>query len=141
MKLWIDVKEFEKMSQYWKRAIALFVVACICWYVDIVINPPNFEVILWITTVASSILCVCFVMIAIIRQIKPGVSSYMIFALTDGLLGAGVTAYAIYDLLTDTGWFAGLLGMMLLIFVVPVIILLLIIDFILYVIYRKKAGG
>lgn len=120
------------MSKYWKRAIALFVVACICWYVVIVIIPPHFEGILGITAVASSILCVCFLVIAIIRQIKPGVSSYMIFALTDGLLGVGVTAYAIYDILTDTGWFAGLLGMLLLIFVVPVIIVLLIIDFILY---------
>ena len=127
------------MSKYWKTAIALFVVACICWYVGIVIIPPHFEGILVIGAVASSILCVCFVVIAIIRQIKPGISSYMIFALTDGLLGVGVTAYAIYDKLTDTGWFAGLLGMLLLILVVPVIIVLLIIDFILYVIYKKKA--
>lgn len=46
------------------------------------------------------------------------------------------------DILTDTGWFAGILGYVLLIFVVPVIVLLLVIDFVLYKRRKKisKAG-
>lgn len=44
------------------------------------------------------------------------------------------------DILTDTGWFAGILGYVLLIFVVPVIVLLLVIDFVLYK-RRKKINN
>lgn len=47
----------------------------------------------------------------------------------DTLPGISVAAYAVYDILTDTGWFAGLMGSVLLICVVPVIVLLLVIDF------------
>ena len=77
-------------------------------------------------------------MIAIFTQIQPNVSVYKIFAVTDVIMGVGVTSYAIYDILTDTGWFAGLLGMLLLILVLPVILLLLIIDFIFYMINKKR---
>lgn len=47
----------------------------------------------------------------------------------DTLPEISVAAYAVYDILTDTGWFAGLMGSVLLIYVVPVIVLLLVIDF------------
>lgn len=120
------------MSKTWIRVIALFVVTFICWYVELVINPSNFELILGIAAVITSILSVCFFAIAMIKQIKPNVSEYKIFAWTDGLLGVGVILYSIHDILTDTGWFAGLVGGVLLIFVLPMIVLLLIIDFILY---------
>lgn len=119
------------MSKFWKRAIVSFFMAFACWYLAIVII-PDFEVLLIIAAVAASILCVCFFVTAIIKQTKPNVSNYKIFAWTDGLIGIGVAIYAIHDILTDTGWFAGLFGTLLLIFVVPVAVLLLIIDFILY---------
>lgn len=125
------------MSKFWKRAIVSFFVAFVCWYLAIVIMPADFEVLLGIAAIVTSILCVCFFVIAIIKQIKPNVSNYKIFACTDGLIGIGVTIYAIYDILTDTGWFAGLVGTLLLIFVVPVVLLLLIIDFILYMRNKK----
>ena len=102
------------MWKSWGRAIALFAVAFVCWYVEM-----------------------CFLVIAVIRQFKPEISGYQIFAWTDALLGISVAAYAVYDILTDTGWFAGILGYVLLIFVVPVIVLLLVIDFVLYK-RRKK---
>lgn len=127
------------MSKSWKTVIVFFVTAFVCWYAGIVINPSNFELILWIAAVIASILCVCFFIIAVIKQIKPNASPYKIFALTDFLIGIGVSAYAIYDILTDTGWFAGLFGAILLIYVIPIILLLLIIDFILYIINKKKA--
>ena len=120
------------MSKSWKRAIVLLAIALCCWYVEIVVNPSNYEMLLGLTAVVFTVLCVCFLVIALIKQIKPDASSYKIFAWIDGILGIGATIYAIYDILTATGWFAGILGMLLLILVLPVIILLLIIDFVLY---------
>lgn len=54
------------------------------------------------------------------------------------MLGISVAAYAVYDILTDTGWFAGLMGSVLLIYVVPLIVLLFVIDFVLYRRSKKK---
>lgn len=127
------------MSSSWKRVIISFVVAVFCWYV--VLIPENFGVVMELeelapvilyTAVVATILSICFLVTAIVRQIRPDVSGYKIFAWADGLIGAGVTIYAIYDIQTDTGWFAGLFGMLLLFLVVPVTVLLLIIDIVLY---------
>lgn len=126
------------MWKSWGRAIALFAVAFVCWYVEIVFVPPGiWASFLWLAAVTASILCLCFLVIAVIRQFRPEISGYQIFAWTDALLGISVAAYAVYDIMTDTGWFAGILGYVLLIFVVPVIALLLVIDFVLYK-RRKK---
>lgn len=54
------------------------------------------------------------------------------------MLGISVAAYAVYDILADTGWFAGLMGSVLLIYVVPLIVLLFVIDFVLYRRSKKK---
>ena len=108
------------MSKLWRRTIVLFVIAFACWYVGLVITPSDFEVIIVISAVTTSILCVCSFAIAIMKQIKPDASKYKIFAWTDGLIGIGVIAYAVYDIMTSTGWFAGLLGMLLLMFVIPI---------------------
>ena len=128
------------MLKSWKRVLILFAIALACWFVEIVIIPSNFEMLLVITAVVSSILCICFFAVAVIRQIKPHISGYKIFALEDAIIGICVTAYAIYDILTDTGWFAGIVGVLLLIFVLPVILLLLIIDFVLYMRNKRKKG-
>lgn len=120
------------MQKSWIRALILFVAAAACWYGEIVINPSNFEVILGFATMVTSILCICFLAIAIIKSINSNASGYKIFAWTDSLIGIGVLAYAIYDIVTATGWFAGLVGMLLIIFVIPVILVLLIIDYVLY---------
>lgn len=110
----------------------------VCWYIGIVISPLNLELILCFVAMVSSILCICFTIIAIMKQIKPNVSGYKIFAWIDSIIGVGVGIYAVYDILTDKGWFAGLLGWLLVIFVIPVIVALLIIDFILYKIQNRK---
>lgn len=126
------------MSKLWIRAIVSLVITLFCWFMEIIINPYGLEGVWGIGAVVTSILCVCFFAIAIIKHIKSDVSAYKIFAWTDGIIGVCVLAYAIYDILTDTGWFAGLLGLLLIIFVIPVILLLLIIDFVLYIINKKR---
>lgn len=88
--------------------------------------------------VAVTISSLCYLVTVIIKLIRPGVSGYKIFAWTDGLIGTGVTIYAIYDIQTDTGWFAGLFGAALLVVVIPVAVLLLIIDIILYMRAKKR---
>lgn len=100
--------------------------------------PSGFFEIFEIAAVIASILCLCFFVVALVRQFKPGASGYRIFAWTDGLLGIAVTAYAVYDILTDIGWFAGILGSILLIVVVPVNILLLVVNFVLYKRNKKR---
>lgn len=127
------------MSSIWKRVIISFVTAVFCWYVVLV--PENFGVVMELeelvpvilyAAVAATILSICFLVTAILKQIRSGVSGYKIFAWTDGLIGACVTIYAIYDIQTDTGWFAGFFGVLLLIVVVPTAVVLMIIDAILY---------
>lgn len=134
----ISIGGEEHMAKSWIRAIVLSVTALLCWCVAIVFNPPHFEFLLGIFAVVLSVLSVCFLTIAMIRQIKPDVSGYKIFAWTDALIGAGVVLYAIYDMLTATGWFAGIVGFLLLIIAVPIVILLLILDFVFYK-WNKKA--
>ena len=126
------------MSKFWRRSIILFVLAlCSCFLG--VITKSSFTHIIWvIVTVISSLLFICFLSIAIIKQIKKESSAYKIFAWTDAVIGILTIIYAIYDILTDTGWFAGILGYMLLVYVLPIIILLLIIDYVIYI--RNRAG-
>lgn len=139
---------WKTMSSSWKRVIISFVVAVFCWYV--VLIPENFGVVMELeelvpvilyAAVAATILCICFFVTVIVSQIRPGSSGYKIFAWTDGLIGVCVTIYAIYDIQTDTGWFAGLFGMLLLIVVVPTAVVLIIIDAVLYTRAKNQNKG
>lgn len=123
----------------WIRAIVLTITAILFWFIEIVINPSDFELILALAATVCSILSICFIVIAVAKQIKSKVSGYVIFAWTDGIISIAVTIYAIYDMLTDTGWFAGIVGMLLLIFAVPAAVLLLAADLILYRINKNKS--
>ncbi len=120
--------------------LALFVIAFVCWYVGVLVAPSFFFVIFEIAAVIASVLCLCFFVIAVVRQFRPDASSYRIFAWTDGLLGITVTAYAVFGIMIDTGGLlSGFLGLILLIYVVPMIILLLAADFILYKRNKKRS--
>lgn len=64
-------------------------------------------------------------------------SPYKIFAISDSIIGVLTFLYAIYDIKTSTGLFAGLCGIILLVTVVPVTIALLLIELLVWV-YNKK---
>jgi type III secretory pathway component EscT len=46
--------------------------------------------------------------------------------------------YAVYDIKTSTGWFAGIIGALILMLVVPVLVVLLLGDFVVWFIRRKN---
>ena len=74
------------------------------------------------------ILCLCLIMIAIVKEIKANASAYVIFACTDGALAAVITIYALYDMFIDTNIPCGFLGPLLLGTVVRAAVWLLILD-------------
>ena len=125
------------MSGYVKAALGLFAAAVLSWYVLIVVNPSGLEFVLAIAAVAFSAAFLCFLAICLTRRLGKSISPYRVFAIADGLIALCVCVYAAYDIMTDTGWFAGLLGTLLLIFALPVLLLLLLAD---YLVWRIRKG-
>lgn len=126
------------MSKYFKISICLLVLSIISWCLQIFIYSADFELVLAICSITLSILFICFSIIAIGNKISQKVSPYKIFAIVTAILGVCTTIYAIYDIKTDTGWFAGLLGFLLLVIVVPIIFALQLIALIVWLYKRKK---
>lgn len=124
------------MSKLWKGVLILIAATLFLWGVCLVTKTLG---VFNFLCVILSIVAGCFFITAIVKQFfKRQASVYRIFAWTDGILTVCVILYAIYDILTDTGWFAGLFGMVLLVFIVPVLLLLLLADFVIYKINAKK---
>lgn len=113
------------MSTQAKRVWITFALAALCWVVEIFINPSNWELPFLIAATLFTLLFLSFAAISIVRKLRGRCSPYRIFALINTLVGLAITAYTVYDIRTDTGWFAGLFGVILLIFIDPVIVLLL----------------
>lgn len=126
------------MAKY-KRIIFTLLITVIVSLCCARINISDFEIFFAFMVAVSTILCVCFAAVGLIKQIRPDASSYKVFAIADGLLGIGIAVFAVFDIMSDNGFFAGLLGMLLIIFVIPVILLLLLIDFVLYQRNKKKS--
>ena len=126
------------MLKLTKITLALCASAAFCWFVLIVLNPSNLELILAFAAVALTIAAVCFLAASIGGKPGKSASPYLIFAVTDILIGICVAAYAIYDIQTSTGWFAGLLGTLLLIFVLPIVLVLLLADVLVWKLKKPK---
>ena len=77
-------------------------------------------------------------LLCIFGKIKPKISPYRVFAITDIIMAALAVGYAIYDINTDTGWFAGIVGALILCITIPVFAVLLLADFIVWIIRRKN---
>ena len=115
--------------------VSLFL-AIICWVAELVIYPSNFETALVLSAVCFSILFICLLCVSIVKRVNKNVSAYRIFAITDIVIGFGSFLFAVYDIITttDSEYFPGVDGWLLLFFVIPSVFLLLLSD---YVIYRK----
>lgn len=98
-----------------------------------------------IATMAASLLAPCFITVFIVLLLagRKGktVSKALIFGIADLTFGLATLIFALWDIATDTGWFAGLLGTLLLITAVPLAGLFLLIDILCYVIHRNKNKG
>lgn len=126
------------MSKHVKITLALCGSAAFCWFVLIVLNPSGLELALAIAAAALTIAAVCSLAVSIGRKFCRRTSPYLVFAGTDILIGICVAAYAVYDIQTDTGWFAGLLGTLLLIFVLPIVLVLLLADVLVWKLKKPK---
>lgn len=85
-----------------------------------------------------SILTICFLIVSISKKLIPKASPYKIFAISVSIIGVLTFLYAIYDIKTSTGLFAGLFGTVLLITVVPITLALLLIEFLIRIYNKKK---
>ena len=94
--------------------------------------------VLAIAAAALTIAAVCSLAVSIGRKFCRRTSPYLVFAGADILIGICVAAYAVYDIQTDTGWFAGLLGTLLLIFVLPIVLVLLLADVLVWKLKKPK---
>ncbi|MGN1187867.1 MAG: hypothetical protein ACI4R6_05185 [Lachnospiraceae bacterium] len=123
-------------------SVISFVIAAALWVVEIVFNPSNWEPELAIAACIFSIIFICYFVICICCAVaaKRGrtVSPYRIFAITDVIIGVLVAVYSVYDIMTDTGFFAGLVGTLLLVFVLPIVVVLLLGDFICWRVHVTK---
>lgn len=123
------------MSRYLKITLVLAVFLCF-FLIVIQIAGAEILVALGVAAIVSFLLFISFLVISIVEKLRKHFSPYRIFAIVNICLGVCVSAYAVYDIKTDVGLFAGLLGAVLLAFVIPVIVLLLIADFIVWICKR-----
>lgn len=126
------------ISKYTKITLISFIIAAACWMAVIAVNPANIRLLFAVAATVFSILFVCFLAVSITRKVNKSLSPYRVFAIADSFLGLCVSAYAVYNLLTDTGWFAGITGALLLMLVVPIILVLLLADLLVYRLGKSK---
>lgn len=123
------------MSKYFKITLITLLFAIIFWIVAVYGIADG--VWIWIASILFSILAICFLIISISKKVITKASPYKIFAISVSIIGVLTFLYAIYDIKTSTGLFAGLCGIMLLITVIPVAIALLLIELLVWI-YNKK---
>lgn len=130
------------MSKPVKITIFSFVLAVVCWLIEIVAEP---SAIIAVAAVVLSIIFLCFLSVSICSWIakkrEKDISAYKIFAAADCCIGILVTMYAVYDIKTDVGFMAGMVGFLLLLFVIPIVLVLLVADFIIWKLKKREFKG
>lgn len=125
------------MSKVLIGTIISLLLAIFCWFGEMVTYPSNYETSLVLSAVCFSILSICLLCVSIVKRISKNASSYLVFAITDIVIGTIAFLYAVYDIITteDSEFFPRLTGWLLLFFAIPSVLFLLFID---YVVYRKS---
>jgi len=127
------------MKKSTKYTIIVCVMALLSWYIAAGINPTNYEMIIASTAMIFAAVAIAMLMVklglCIAAKLNKSISSYRLFAVVNSIIGIGCVIFAIYDIRTDDGFMAGLLGYMILMFVVPFILLMLLID---YLFWKRK---
>ena len=127
-----------KISGLLKATALSVVLAAIVWFVGLVFNPPGLEMVLAIAAIIFSIISICLVVCCFARKINSQLSLYKVFAIADIVLAVLAGGYAVYDIRTDTGWFAGLFGALIMFMGMPVFAALLLGDWIVWLVNRKR---
>lgn len=126
------------MSKHTKATLILFVFATFFWILCIIAEPANLELISALAAVFCSISLICFLSVCVSQRISRHISPYRVFALVDGLIGLCAVVCASHNILTDTGFFAGIAGVVLLVTVLPMTLLLLLADFLAFHINQNR---
>ncbi len=79
-----------------------------------------------------------FIIAKILKKFAKKASPYLLFAIADIIIGLLILGFAIYDLNTAEGEFAGILGELVLLIGEPIVVVLLIIDAIASNMSRRK---
>ena len=117
---------------YKKAFFGFLLASIIATMIEVLFGAELNELYLLAFIGVTAILTVCFFVLWITHKFAEHVSPYFVFALTVLIIAIIVIGYGIFNIMTDTGFFAGLLGMLLILFIVPVSVVLLAVDFILY---------
>lgn len=128
----------KKISGLLKATALSIVLAAIVWFAGLVFNPPGLEMVLAIAAIVFSIISICLVVCCIALKINSQISLYKVFAIVDIVLAVLAGGYAVYDIRTDTGWFAGLLGALIMFMGMPVFAVLLLGDWVVWIVNRKR---
>ena len=93
------------------------------------------------STLMSAIIIITlslFIIAKILKKFAKKASPYLLFAIANILIGLLILGFAIYDLNTAEGEFAGILGELTLLIGEPIVVVLLIIDAIAWNMSRRK---
>ena len=127
------------MKRSTKYTIIVCIMTLVSLYIAIGINPTNYEMIIGATAMILTAVAIAMLLVQlglwIGSKINKSVSPYRLFAVVNSIIGIGCVLFAIYDIRTDDGFMAGLLGYMILMLVVPFILLMLLID---YLLWKRK---
>ena len=120
--------------------IVSFILSVILGIITFVYNPSNWELILFVRTAISIVLFICFGTTCIVRKFRSNISPYLVFGLTDIIIGLLATIFAVVDINADANadFIPGLLAAILLIYIIPILCLILFIDFVVWLKNRNK---
>ncbi|MBD5530842.1 MAG: hypothetical protein HDQ98_01385 [Lachnospiraceae bacterium] len=125
------------MSRFEKITITIVLIAIVLWITAVrVINRYSLAVLG--AAIGLSIISVCMGGVCLAKRFMKHTSPYKVFGMIDMVLEVFIVGYAIYDLMTDTGMLAGILGFLLLYCVAPIPVILLIVDVCLYFAKARK---
>lgn len=128
------------MSRFEKITISIVLVAIVLWVIGIgVINTYlSDSIVVLEAAIVLSIISVCMGGVCLAKRFMKHASPYKVFGIVDMTLEVLIVGYGIYDLMTDTGMFAGIFGILLLCYVAPIPVILLIVDVCLYFVKARK---
>lgn len=89
----------------------------------------------------STIIFACSSIFYGMRMIFKHISPYAAFAAADITVGIAATIFSVYDIKTDDGFLAGILGKVVLSIAIPTVVLLLLTDIIIWLIKRSTGNS